>query len=189
MAAPIVRNAYFPYRNFIFMVSFKVMKSIRYRMSSTIESCIEMSVPHTMSEDDVRKFIDEYYNDIVKLHERAKKLEDKVVEIPDNETYAQWHEKLEYLIMMVEQEMDLKAYRYTTRYMRSRWGSCSPAKKTISLNIALASLPQECTHYVLVHELCHLKHPDHSPAFWHMVERYFPDYRRVRFFMKGLVLQ
>ena len=69
--------------------------------------------------------------------------------------------------------------RVTIRGQRSRWGSCS-GKGTVSLNWRLMMVPGALADYVVVHELCHLRHMDHSPNFWAMVSGAVPDYRQRR---------
>lgn len=69
--------------------------------------------------------------------------------------------------------------RVTIRFQKTRWGSCS-AKGTISLNGLLVLVPERVRDYVIIHELCHLRHMDHSPAFWSGVEAVLPDHRELR---------
>lgn len=184
MAASTVRVGIFKHGEFDIVVSFKIMRSIRYRMSPLSDSIVEMSVPHLMSDTEVRKLLEEIYPGIKRLAAKTKRLDSNTVTAPDTESFHQWRRKLDVLIPLIEDEMGLKGNKYALRFMTSRWGSCSPSRRNISLNSCLARMSEECTHYVIVHELCHLVHPDHSPAFWRHVERYFPDYRRVRAYLR-----
>lgn len=69
------------------------------------------------------------------------------------------------------------------RSPRTRWGSCS-SRGSLSFNCLLMLCPPEVLEYVVVHELCHRKHMDHSPAFWAEVERALPQYRVQRDWLK-----
>ena len=67
----------------------------------------------------------------------------------------------------------------TIRAQRTRWGSCT-TRGSISLNWRLMQASPEIFDYVVVHELCHLLVPNHSPRFWNEVGRILPDYRARR---------
>lgn len=71
----------------------------------------------------------------------------------------------------------------TVRDQKTRWGSCS-GKGTLSFNWRLMLAPPAVLDYVVVHELCHLTHMDHSKAFWALVESVCPDYRVHRKWLK-----
>lgn len=61
--------------------------------------------------------------------------------------------------------------------MHTRWGSCNTRARRIWLSVYLPAYPIECTEYVIVHELCHLHHANHSRAFWQTVATAMPDYQ------------
>ncbi len=63
------------------------------------------------------------------------------------------------------------------QHMRKRWGSCTP-KGTILLNPELIRKPGPCIDYVAMHELCHLVHPDHGRAFYALLDRSLPDWKK-----------
>lgn len=65
------------------------------------------------------------------------------------------------------------------RYMRSRWGSCSTSGR-ISLNTHLVKLPEALIDYVVVHELCHLRHMDHSARFYDLLGTHLPAWKDRR---------
>lgn len=79
--------------------------------------------------------------------------------------------------------LELAPKRITLKKMSSRWGSCS-SNGSISINVGVVCFEQECIDYVVIHELCHLKHMDHSADFWQLVSTCCPDYKRMRERMK-----
>ena len=62
------------------------------------------------------------------------------------------------------------------RRMKRRWGSYS-AQGMLTFNIELVKTPMNCVDYVIIHELCHLVHPNHDKAFYRLMESIIPDWR------------
>ncbi len=65
------------------------------------------------------------------------------------------------------------------KQMQKRWGSLSD-KGTVTLNTNLVKAPKECIDYVVTHELCHLKHPDHSSEFYKLLDTVIPGWEKVK---------
>lgn len=74
---------------------------------------------------------------------------------------------------------------------RSRWGSCSPHNRSIRYSWRVVMAPPEVLDYLAAHEVAHLVHADHSPAFWGVVERLVGDHRPFRRWLRdhGAALQ
>lgn len=72
----------------------------------------------------------------------------------------------------------LTVARVAVRNQRSRWGACS-ARGVITLNWRLVQMPARVSDYIILHELMHLKQPNHSRRFWREVERVCPDWREA----------
>ena len=79
--------------------------------------------------------------------------------------------------------------RVSVRCQRSKWGSCT-AEGNLNFNCLLMLAPEEVLDYVLIHELCHRRHMDHSKEFWADVERLDRDYREHKKWLRenGAVL-
>ena len=73
--------------------------------------------------------------------------------------------------------------RITIRSQRTRWGSCS-GKGNLNFNCLLMLFPDEVIDSIVVHELCHRKHMNHSAQFYAEVEKVFPEYRRCQRWLK-----
>ena len=69
--------------------------------------------------------------------------------------------------------------------MHTRWGSCNTRARRIWLSVYLPAYPIECTEYVIVHELCHLHHANHSRAFWQTVANAMPEYQHWHDMLAG----
>lgn len=73
--------------------------------------------------------------------------------------------------------------RITIRDQKTRWGSRS-SSGTLSFNYRLMYAPPKVLDYVVVHELCHITHMNHSKEFWDMVESILPNYRELKQWLK-----
>lgn len=87
-----------------------------------------------------------------------------------------WLEKL-------SQQTELHYSHVSIRNTTTRWGSCS-AKKSISLNCKLLFLPPTLVEHVLLHELCHTIHLNHSKRFWALLKKLNPDCHNLRIQLK-----
>ena len=88
------------------------------------------------------------------------------------------YERLAPPLLELARDLNYGVERVAIRCQRTRWGSCS-TRGTVSLNCSLVFLRPPVVRYLFVHELAHTRHMYHSAAFWRLVERLEPDYRRL----------
>jgi len=79
----------------------------------------------------------------------------------------------------MSKEEGLPFGKTTVRGQKTRWASCS-ARGTISINYKLLFVPSPLVRYVLIHELCHTRHMNHSPRFWALLKEKEPGYEELR---------
>ncbi len=94
-----------------------------------------------------------------------------------------FEERYNYVYSIFDEE--IPNYRLRSRKMKTRWGVCNKSSKTITLNSKLIRYDKSIIDYVIIHELCHLIHFDHSKNFWELVYKYDRDYKRHRKILKG----
>ena len=87
-------------------------------------------------------------------------------------------------LLALAAQYQLTVERVTVRDQRSRWGSCSRTG-TIALNYRLIQMPPAVRRYILIHELAHLEHPNHSRRFWTFVESMDPGFRESERWLKS----
>jgi predicted metal-dependent hydrolase len=162
-------------------------KNIKFSISTS--GRLQMSVPSYTSSFLAKRF----------LNTNRKMIREKLpVKDPSEQRARDYQKKVlmkkakEYLPYRLEYYAKLYGYSYDKCRMshaNTRWGSCS-SNRTISLNIGLMKLPEQLRDYVILHELAHLNHMDHSKAFWAEVASHDKNYKlhekRLKMFNPGV---
>jgi predicted metal-dependent hydrolase len=84
------------------------------------------------------------------------------------------------LVAKWEPILGVKVNALLIRRMKTRWGSCTPRRRSIRLNTELGKKPPECLEYVVVHELIHLLEPSHNARFVSLMDKFMPQWRHIR---------
>ena len=84
----------------------------------------------------------------------------------------------------ISESTGLNAKSFSVRAYKRRWGCCD-LKGNVTFNYLLFMLPHRLQNYVIIHELCHTVRFNHTPEFWRLVERFEPDYKKIRTELKG----
>lgn len=164
--------------------SFLTEKSrwIRTNYVKTV-SRLEKSRNYTVEEGAKLLYLGEELSVHVGGSGRVKKIGNEIFfpEGSDMETYAKWLKARakEYLPLKLQNrawEMEITYREFRITGAKSKWGSCSETGK-ITLSWHLMMCPPESIEYVVIHELCHRLHMDHSKAFWDEVENRMPGYK------------
>lgn len=159
------------------------------RFSVSTSGRLSMSVPKYTSDFLAKRF----------LNTNRKVIREKLpVKDPSMQRARDYQKKIlmkkarEYLPYRLEYYAKLYGYSYNKcrlSHANTRWGSCS-SNRTISLNIGLMKVPEPLRDYVILHELAHLNHMDHSKAFWAEVGSHDKNYKshekKLKMFSPGL---
>lgn len=97
----------------------------------------------------------------------------------------EWHKALLHkavppLIRKWERRLGVQVSAYFLQRMKTKWGSCNPARGNIRLNTELVKKPKDLLEYVVVHEMAHLIEPNHSARFTAILDEHYPHWREAR---------
>ena len=82
-------------------------------------------------------------------------------------------------IILKYQAYNFRPANVVVRHLKTRWGSCT-SKGKITINSSLINLDERIIEYVVVHELCHLRHHNHGKEFYKLLGELMPDYKAIR---------
>lgn len=136
----------------------EIVRSARRRKTieaKVVDGVLRVYLPDSLTPEDEARWVEEMRNRI------ARKVETKRLDLPRRAT------ELAHTFGLPQPNEIFFSDR-----QQQRWGSCTPALSRIRISSKLAAFPRWVVDYVIVHEMAHLVHRNHSPAFWDLVNRY-----------------
>ena len=165
-------------------ISYIQNKSKRRSISAIVnnDGVIEVRTPHGVSDEFVREFLSSKAERILQMIDRHRQLSDYEEYLGDA-GLSLLMEKAEAVIPgMVEYFsgiMGVKPARVRINSAKTRFGSCS-GKGSLNFSCRVMAYSHKAVDYVVLHELAHLVHMNHSRDFWRLVEKYMPDYKDAK---------
>lgn len=158
--------------------------SIRIKRTGEIMVTKPIRVSISRAEDVIKKKTDwiiSHISRIQSLPPISPKISKKEYLILKNEALNIVQEKIKYF----NQYYNFEYKNIFIKNQKTRWGSCS-SHKNLNFNCKIIHLKPELIDYIVVHELCHLKHMNHSQKFWNLVEESIPEYKERHREMKSI---
>ncbi|HHW69703.1 MAG TPA: M48 family metallopeptidase [Tenericutes bacterium] len=132
-------------------------------------------------------YLGRYYDIIILPNQRKMVFDDNRIIVSDEKKLDKWlnkninslfNERVEHIYNLMDEEFEFPKIKI--RKMKTRWGVCNRSNNTITLNSNLIRYSIDKIDYVIIHELCHFTHFNHSKDFWKLVEKYCPEYKKIR---------
>ncbi|MGN0492993.1 MAG: M48 family metallopeptidase [Acutalibacteraceae bacterium] len=168
-------------------MNYTVIRSKRKTLGIEITKDCEIIVraPKGMSDRKIAEFVGKYNGWITKKLPEAQRRAERSREIDENETELRRaaRETIPKLVESYSKRMGLKPSSVKITSAVKRFGSCS-GKNGLCFSWRLMAYPTAAVEYVVVHEIAHIKHHNHSAAFYALIEKYMPDYKERQKLLK-----
>lgn len=163
-------------------MEYTVIRSARKTLSLEIDrqGAVLIRAPLRLDDGVIRQFVDAHTAWIERNRQKRLALAERYPPLSDAEIDVLRQKAMRILPPKVEQYAVLMGVRpvgVTITAAKTRFGSCS-TKNRLCFSLYLMRYPEDAVDYVVVHELAHIRHHNHSPAFYALVARFMPDYRR-----------
>jgi predicted metal-dependent hydrolase len=173
------------------IISCKIKKNGKAtRLKITVDiNGVSVVIPSFVQEIEAKRFLEAKKNWIMtRVKELQVHQEEQLAQGELRKQLASWYrqqatEAIMSRVMYYSEKVGVVYHTVRIKDQKTRWGSCS-AKKNLNFSWRLIMAPPEVLDYVVVHELCHLIHLNHSPAFWQLVKNQLPDYSRHKRWLK-----
>lgn len=162
--------------------SYRILRSDRKTMALQVKDGeIFVRVPRKLSTAMIREFVDAHGAWIAKTmaRQRRQTVPEAVDEAEQKRLRQKAREVIRARVEYYAPKMGVTYNRIFIKEQKTRWGSCSTAGN-LNFNWKLILTGEAQLDYVVVHELAHRKQMNHSPQFWHEVEKILPDYKERR---------
>ncbi|MEK7084070.1 MAG: M48 family metallopeptidase [Patescibacteria group bacterium] len=155
----------------------------RMRIAIRCDASVVVTAPHFFPAWMIARFVEKHIGWIRRARSRMRAYRQAWILPGSGQQFVACREKaMEFILERLHIQnarYGFSYHRVTVKDMTSRWGSCS-SKNNLNFHYRLLFLPAALAEYVVAHELCHLKHRNHSKEFWRLVAETIPDYSRRR---------
>lgn len=172
-------------------MEYKLIRSNRRTLAAEIDRLgnVIVRAPLRMPLSEIERFLDEKQSRIEKAVQRVKELQENIPEPSSTEQIDELYEKAKAIlpgkVAYYGDRMNLHPARITITGAEKRFGSCS-SRGNICFSYRLMLYPEDCIDYVVVHELAHLAHMNHSKDFYRLVASILPDWKASQDRLRGL---
>lgn len=153
--------------------------NLRIKLDGNIYVSANTRVPVSYIDDFVRRK-EEFILQALRKYEQMRQNQSSKIELwkdVDKEVIMETFSQICRAIYPLFKDYQIPYPVIKIRNMTSRWGSCQTQKGIITLNTRLMDTSRRCIEYVILHELAHFIHPNHSKAFYGVVESLMPDWK------------